>query len=88
MAKSVRSKSLRKAKALKRAAVFKPVDDARVKRFADKIQTAMDDERKGSADNVMLSEEATSLAGPAKYRNRKKLAPFSAYGLSAKELRF
>lgn len=85
MAKSVRAKSVRKAKALKRAAVFKPVDDARLSRISQKLQTG---NSQVAIDAVMASEEATSLAGPTKYRNRKKLTPFSAYGLSSKETKF
>jgi hypothetical protein len=89
MAKSIRSKALRKAKAVKRASVFKPVDDARVKRLAEKLHTSMEDlASSSSADAVMLAEDAISLAGPTRYRNRKKIAPFSAYGLSSKETRF
>lgn len=89
MAKSIRSKSLRKAKAVKCAAVFKPVDDARLKRLAEKLHTSMDGlANSSSSDAVMLAEDAVSLAGPTRYRNRKKLASFSAYGLYSKETRF
>lgn len=71
--------------AIKRAAVFKPVDDARLQRISQKLQAGTS---QVANDAVMLSEEATSLAGPPRMRNRKKLAPFSAYGLSSKESKF
>lgn len=89
MARGIRSKSLRKAKAIKCAAVFKPVDDARLKRLAEKLHTSMDGlANTSSTDAVMLAEDAISLAGPTRYRNRKKLASFSAYGVHSKETRF
>jgi hypothetical protein len=85
MAKSSRSKSKRKFMAIKRAAVFKPVDDARLQRISQKLQAGTS---QVANDALMLSEEATSLAGPPRMRNRKKLAPFSAYGLCSKESKF
>lgn len=90
MAKSVRSKSLRKAKAIKRGAVYKPVDDARLNRLSQKLAGLADMMALDSSATspVVLASDATSLAGPSRFRNRKKLAPFSAYGLSAKETKF
>lgn len=71
--------------AIKRAAVFKPVDDARLQRISQKLKAGTS---QVANDAVMHSEEATSLAGPVRMRNRKTLAPFSAYGLSSKESKF
>lgn len=85
MAKSSRSKSVRKFKAIKRDAVFKPHDDARLKRLSAKLTSG---QSQIVNDAIMASEEATSLTGPPRMRNRKKLPAFSAYGLCAKETKF
>lgn len=90
MAKSIRAKSLRKAKAVLRAAVYKPVDDARLNRISQKL-SGVADKMAVDASNpsaVVLASSATSLAGPTRFRNRKKKDTFSAYGLSSKETKF
>ncbi len=87
MAKSVRSKSLNKAKALRRAAVYKPVDDARLQRLSEKLKS-LPSRSIQDDDVVMINQEATSLRGPPKFRNRQKKPIFSAYGISAKEIKF
>lgn len=88
MAKSARSKSLRKAKAAKRATVFQPAVDARIQRLAQRLNKN-DNASSSSPVDAMVDEKATSLEGlPKRTHNRKVKAPFSAYGLSRKEMRF
>lgn len=84
MAKSVRAKSVRKAKALKRAAIFKPVADERLRKITEKLHAGT----VPMPGDVVMDCKATSLAGPDRFRNRKKLMAFSAYGLHSKEHKF
>jgi len=94
MAKSLRSKSVRKARALKRELVFKPIEDARTQRLAEKLSSSLMllDPSTSNPSSIMTDstdEHAkTSSGGPARRRNRRLVKPFSLYGLSAKELKF
>ena len=86
MAKSVRSKSQKKNKAAKRESVFKPVENARLHRLANKdLLTIASDMTPSVAMQVEAghgSPESTSKDA----RNQKRR--FNKYGLSAKETRF
>lgn len=89
MAKSVRSKSQRKNRAIKRETTFKPVADDRARRLAlrDKISQSQ-------ACMVLESPAESSQHGfsqPSKKpttRGKKLEKSFNSYGLSPKELCF
>lgn len=87
MAKSVRSKSQRKNRAIKRETTFKPLADGRAKRLAlkDKISSCQ--------SPMPLDIPAESLQhGPSqasKTAGRRRMPKkFNFYGLSSKELCF
>lgn len=97
MAKSIRSKSGRKNRAIKRENIFKPVADARVQRLAAREALSLT-----SQDHVMIDSPSVhpsaglpdtleGLVGKERRRSkwsRKQKQPFNAYGLSSKELMF
>lgn len=75
MAKSIRSKSVRRNRNLKRASVYQPVLDARLKRLcADRLEKS----------NTMLSSSSTSSSCEARFNDKK----YELYGLSRKETQF
>ena len=91
MAKSLRSKSVRKARALRRQAIYDPVEMSRLERITKASEKTMMEETSEDVQmtSVQVQEDpATSLAGPTRRRNRKVVGGFSAYGLTAKDLSF
>lgn len=78
MAKSLRSKSLRRNKAALRQKVFSPVEDARLNRLKEK-------------DTVIVQETVNVEVKPQtkkpkrRRRNQEEKMPFNFYGLSKKD---
>lgn len=97
MAKSARSKSIKKNKAVKRASIFKPVSDARHLRLAArdpvKVVAKMDIDNKEDEEFEDIKaplnrlKEMSSKGSKKKWR-RNKSQNFSVYGLSARESKF
>lgn len=89
MAKSIRSKSQRKARAVKHAAVFKAVEDSRTNRLSEKLKnipvSANTISKITTGDSVMSDDNVEPLV---KTGHRKKSQKFHGYGLSKKELKF
>lgn len=89
MAKSIRSKSMRKARAIKHAAVFKSVEDSRTKRLSTKLQSLPTSEailqKLASGDAVMDLADQKPLV---KTGRREKAVSFNPYGMGKRELRF
>ncbi|KAI8890185.1 hypothetical protein K501DRAFT_169276 [Backusella circina FSU 941] len=86
MGKSLRSHTKKKFKAIKRATVFGPVEDARLARLAklqadaakkDKVGDYMDDDKETTTTNDAMTEAEpngkVSTSGPRSKRHAKKL---------------
>lgn len=102
MAKSIRSSSHKKNKAVKRETVFKPAHDARIERIAARealasaaaMQTSEEGTKKeDSLEKTHMETEVNVASKPTVHgkkgkwrRNQKR--EFNAYGLSSKETKF
>lgn len=91
MAKSLRSKGVRKFKAVRRENIHKPIEDARLKRLAQ-AQAALAEPKLFSVSNSMEIEPSTpsviSTKNKIKARKlRQKNKIPNLYGLSRKEMR-
>ena len=86
MAKSIRSKSARKARAILHTKVFKAVEDERTARLGAKLAAIPGSEVPGAAsmdvDGVAPQRELVRTG------RRKKTAGFNLYGLGKRESRF
>jgi hypothetical protein len=102
MAKSIRSKSVRRNRAVKREYIFKPAADARLGRLAARGALVLAEAEKNQMDSGKPTLETGNATSPMsqdvvfgteakgarrKWRRNKQRA-FSSYGLSAKETRF
>jgi len=92
MAKSIRSKSLQKAKAVRREKIFKPVAIARAQRLA-RLDTVIETEAADKTEeDVVMKDQPSAAPAVASERKRgrytRKTVPFNRYGLSRKEARF
>ena len=89
MAKSIRSKSARKTRAIKHAAVFKSVEDSRTNRLSHKLMSLPTSDailqKLAGGDSVMDLAEQKPLV---KTGRREKAAVFNPYGMGKRELRF
>lgn len=93
MAKSMRSKSQRKNRAVLRSGIYKAAADARLHRIAlqDTAETLMKELNTSTAKPVEHNEAQAQTNSPvASLKRRRSKTPktFSEYGLSAKETRF
>lgn len=99
MAKSLRSKSERKKRAIRCASIYQPVVDARVERIASRSTTMPVDAASGAvlgAGSHAMAVDATvdsvrrrhKLSRASRHNGRRARASLNAYGLSAKELFF
>lgn len=92
MAKSLRSKGVRKTKAARRENIHKPVENARLHRLAE-AQAALGDAKPFPVSTTMEIEPAapTTISTKNKFKARKmrqKNNIPNLYGLSRKEMRF
>lgn len=94
MAKGIRSKSRRKAQAVKYAAVFKPVEEARTARLAAKLASIPSSERMRevvTGGDAVMPDSATGGEIQPLVRTggrRRKAVGFNPYGLSLREVKF
>ena len=90
MAKSLRSKRVRKSKALRRLNIYKPVEDNRAMRLA-LAQQVLSDQKPFTMNNSALLGEIemvdTKITKRPKFKRRQKGQVPNLYGLSRKELK-
>ena len=91
MAKSLRSKSVRKAKAIRRLNIYKPEEDVRTIRLALAQKGPFDQKHFPVKDDSFLTREVemadSKVAKLTKLKHRQRGQLPNLYGLSRKEMR-
>jgi hypothetical protein len=91
MAKSLRSKSVRKAKAIRRLNIYKPEEDVRTLRLALAQKFPVDQKSFSVKRDSFLTKEVemagTRVTKPSKFKHRQRGQLPNLYGLSRKEMR-
>jgi ribosomal protein S26 len=90
MAKSLRSKGVRKAKAARRLNIYKPVEDERTNRLAQAQQVLSDHKSLPKMENFLDKEinmQDIKTIKKTKLNRRQKGQIPNLYGLSKKEMK-
>lgn len=89
MAKSLRSKSVRKAKAVRRQNIYKPIEESRIERLSQ-IQSSLAEAKPvisiNSSMSIDIDEKKLGRKSKKNFRQKGQLPNF--YGLSKKDMRF